>query len=286
MFSRKFYVLMLYIIYIIWKNSYCIYQIKTFYQTSNLYHVQYLVLNNSLFYNNACWKNMKNENIHHRIHYLYDFLRQFAPKKIEEALQLQYCLSNFQFTESLTASLLESNLDSNVIRYSYIAAKDTINPYQQEVRVNKYVANTVDTKRDAFTNVELISNAIADGFDIELFQLKEKYLLSILSNLKNNNLYQIHSIFKTSLYGFYSNIVFGKYTVNGYNTLKMELITKINNFLFLYKNIMNKIDHYIKQLITELTYFITLLINYCYFILYSISFVVITLYYLITVRQR
>ena len=245
------------VFFIYWRNHCSIIQIKTYYNNSKVKLV--LDINNRIYNDDLCRKNEKeNRPIFH------DVILNIIPYKkkrkiIERLLELQYCLSNFDFVEKIT-------IPSS---FSWSMESDKYN----QLQISNIIANEFDRQPDITT--------------------KEKYLIFTLENLKNNNaislsndMYQEikhkrkkeQSIFLRIIYSLleHSDIIKsiknGNYVMNVVETIKIELVSHINKLLFTIKDCQNKSEYFIKHIMMESSYLFGLIVNYVYFLLWAITF--------------
>jgi hypothetical protein len=183
-----------------------------------------------------CWKDKKRNSF-----ILFDYIMKSIPyREFEGIIELQYCLSDYGFAEHVTSSL-----------------------NQDVMRFNERALVTTDTDKK---NIKFLSYSIDDEFYKETHFKKETYLLNILSNLESKS--YLRYIIDLSLQ---DEILRLFVTMNVFDTIKVEMVTKLNYLIFEIKNSQNKTEYFVKQLLVEISYLMSLIVNYFYFIISSIS---------------
>jgi hypothetical protein len=141
-----------------------------------------------------------------------------------------------------------------------------------------------------------VYNVIANEFDRQPnINSKKQYLLTTLETLNDNNAIVLSNIMfqeikghqkEKTLYKSIQSLLFilsensdiikslknGNYVMNIIDTVKIEITSNINKLLFTIKDSQNKTEYFIKQVLLEISYILGLLINYIYFVLWTLSF--------------
>jgi hypothetical protein len=245
------------IIFILWRNNCSIKQIKTYYDKSNVKKI----LNFASEYNTSidkCFENKKNYQdplfLNNFIHYEEPFVF------FERLLELQHCLTSYRFVtsalETISSDSFRNNNKQLIPVYNVIA-----NEFDRQPNINskkQYLLTTLETLND--NNAIVLSNIMFQ--EIKGHQ-KEKTLYksiqSLLFILSENS-----DIIKS--------LKNGNYVMNIIDTVKIEISSNINKLLFTIKDSQNKTEYFIKQVLLEISYILGLLINYIYFVLWTLSF--------------
>ena len=294
-YTRKniftFIALLFYIFFIVWRNESSLYQIKTFYQKSHIPDAIFFIKDNKEYFQNIF--------SYHQVFSNFVFY-----KKIKNVIDLHYNFNDFNFMQKFTFFFLKEKHLSNIIRdtTSQQIYKDVFNPVQYNSKktlsdiiqmkpllqikrktdtsssnTNHFDIHTLfenskikSSETIYFQQLDQISNDIANEFDKQSHNTKESFLHFILSNLQKKE-YNRH------LFGFIFDldtikiIMSGYYPINAIESIKLEIISKINTLLYLYKNSQNKMEYLMKQIIMETTFILGLFIDYIYFLFWASS---------------
>ena len=209
-------------------------------------------------------------------------------------------MNDFTFIQKFTHFFIKNHPLSNIIRdskthqmYQYIFdpsktnSKTTlmdiikIKSYTQakmktEVQLYQFDVNILFEKPRYSPDIiycqqlNQISNVIANEFDKHSVDSKESFLSFMVLKLQKKD---YSSSFFTFLPQFDTlrMIMTGYYPVNFIESLKIELISKLNTLLYLYKHSQNKMEYLIKQIMMESSFMMTLFINYAYFLFWAFT---------------
>ena len=287
-----------YICFIVWRNQSSLYQIKTFYNNSHIPDAIFFIKKNKEYFQN----NFSN-----------GFLSKYTfYTKIKNIIDLHYKFNDFSFIQQFTYFFIKGKHLSNTIldtktqeKYKQIFdptktnSKKTlsdiiqINPHKKNKiqtnigsyslinRKSNYDMNIFfeKTKSSEFIHYEKLnqlSMIIAKEYDKQPQNTKESYLYFILSNLNRKD-------YNYPLFGFLYKfetiklLQLGYYPINLTESLKIELISKVNMLLYLFKHSQNKMEYLMKQIIIETTFIIGLFIDYIYFLIWALSILIVSL---------
>ena len=283
-----------YFFFIVWKNNSSLYQISTFYNKSHLPNAIIFIKENREYFQST---------------FSNDFLSNFEfYKNIKSIVHLHYHLNDFTFVQKFTHFFVKNHPLSNIIReskpthqiYQHIfdpyksnskqtlsdiiqlkpliqtKSKTDIQLYLSNNRNNQFNVNILFDKPRYSPEIiycqklHQISNIIANEFDQQPIDSKESFLSFMVLNLQKKG---YSSSFFTFLPQFDTlrMIMTGYYPVNFIESLKIELISKLNTLLYLYKHSQNKMEYLIKQIMMESSFMMTLFINYAYFLFWAFT---------------
>ena len=285
--------LSLYILFIVWRNESSLYQIKNFYNNSHIPNLIFFIKQNNdsfqkIFPNDflsRCdiYRNIKNTFEVHKNFNDFSFIQNFTYFFIKE----KYLSDIFRDTSSpqLYKDIfdpLKTNSKQTLI--DIIQLKPLIqtkmksnslvdrNNFDVTLLFQKTILTSNSQSKESIhcQHLKQLSYVIADEFDQQPYNSKKSFLHFILLNLQKKDYNQY-------LFGFTHHfdtlriLMSGHYPINLYESLKMELITKINILLYLFKNSQNKMEFLMKQIIMETTFLIGLIISYVYFLIWASS---------------
>lgn len=288
-----------YLTFIVWRNESSLYQIQTFYQKSHIPDAIFFIKDNKEYFQNIF--------SHH------SFFSNFVfYKNVKSIIDLHYNFNNFTFMHKFTSFFIKEKHLSNIIRdtKSHEIYKEIFHPSQYNSKktlsdiiqlkpllqtkiktdIQLYLSNNVKNQFNIHDLFEIkpidsskiiycqqlhqISNDIANEFDKQSNETKESFLHFLLSNLQRKD-YHRH------FFGFILQLdtmkilTSGYYLTNTIESIKIELISKINILLYLYKNSQNKMEYLMKQIIMETTFLLGLFTDYIYFLFWAFSIFVL-----------
>ena len=285
--------LLFYILFIVWRNESSLYQINHFYNNSHIPDLLYFVKQNKDSFQTIFPNNFLSN---------YTFCRNFR-----NIIETHYYFNDFSFIQDFTYFFVKEKYLSNIFRdtTSHTIYKEIFDPlktnskktlvdiiqlkpliqtnmktdiqlYLSQNLKNNFNIHTLFDKSHTLSKqlnelthcqqLKHLSFAIADEFDQQPYNSKKSFLYFILLNLQKKNFHQYFFGFDTL-----KIIMSGRYPMNIYESLKIELISKINILLYLFKNSQNKMEFLMKQIIMETTFLIELIINYVYFFFWAYS---------------
>lgn len=258
------------VIFIYWRNYCSIIQIKTYYYNSKVKNVlDFVSINGNNYINNSDNGKCRKEEKKNRF-LLYDAILNIIPyennrKIVEGLLELQYCLTNFNFLEKSQFDKFSfTDLPSNNNKQLKIISNTIANEFERQTDIQakeRYLLITLSNLKD--NNAITFSNTMFQEINKTDFKKEEKNYIKLLSSM-------FHSLSEHS--DIIKSIKKGHYIMNVADTVKIQLITHINKMIFMIKDSQNKSEFFINNILMEISYIFGLITNYFYFVLWAVYF--------------